>query len=157
MRLRPLGLAAACIALLDACVTAPPPTGPLANIDTIVVIYAENHSFDNIYGMFPGANGVASAFPNATRQLDHDDKVLPHLPPVYTAGKPDPKYPDSMPNRPFRIDLPPVAKRFDEIVPSPIHNYYQNIEQINGGNNNKFVAMTTVGSWTMGYYDGSSL
>jgi len=158
MRFRPLALAAACLALLNSCVTAPPPpSGPLGNIDTIVVIYAENHSFDNMYGMFPGANGVASAFPFATRQVDHDGTVLPHLPPVYTNGKPDPKYPDSMPNGPFRIDLPPVAKRFDEIVPSPIHNYYQNIEQINGGLNNKFVAMTTVGSWVMGYYDGSSL
>src|SRR2546430_13042965 len=63
-------------ALLDACVTAPPPAGPLANIDTIVVIYAENHSFDNIYGMFPGANGVASAVPNATRQLDRKSTRL---------------------------------------------------------------------------------
>jgi len=41
-------------------------------------------------------------------------------------------------------------------VPSPIHNYWHNIEQINGGRNDKFVAMTTVGAWTMGYYDGSS-
>jgi phospholipase C len=129
----------------------------LDDVDTIVVIYAENHSFDNMYGMFPGANGVASAFPHATKQVDHDDTRLPHLPPVYTNGKPDPKYPNSMPNGPFRIDLPPIDRRFDEIVPSPIHNYYQNIEQINGGNNNKFVAMTTVGSWVMGYYDGSSL
>jgi len=158
MNCRPLALAFASIALVNSCVTAPAPaTGPLANIDTIVVIYAENHSFDNIYGMFPGANGVASAFPGATRQVDHDGKVLPHLPPVYTGGKPDPKYPGSMPNAPFRIDGPPINKRFDEIVPSPIHNYYHNIEQINGGLNNKFVAMTTVGSWTMGYYDGSSL
>ena len=30
-------------------------------------------------------------------------------------------------------------------MPSPIHAYYQNIEQINGGKNNMFVAMTTVG------------
>ena len=158
MTLRRLALAAACIALLNSCVTVPPPpAGPLANIDTIVVIYAENHSFDNMYGMFPGANGIASAFPFSTRQLDHDGKVLAHLPPVYTNGKPDPKYPESLPNRPFRIDEPPVARRFDEIVPSPVHNYYQNIEQINGGLNNKFVAMTTVGSWVMGYYDGSSL
>jgi acid phosphatase len=43
------------------------------------------------------------------------------------------------------------------VVPSPIHNYWQNIEQINGGRNNKFVAMTTVGAWTMGYYDGSAM
>jgi acid phosphatase len=158
MKFRPLAVSFAFIALLNSCATsAPAPSGPLANIDTIVVIYAENHSFDNIYGMFPGANGIASAWPAATRQVDHDGKVLPHLPPVYSGGKADPKYPNSMPNAPFRIDAPPINKRFDEIVPSPIHNYYHNIEQINGGANNKFVAMTTVGSWTMGYYDGSSL
>ena len=36
------------------------------NIDTIVVIYAENRSFDNLYGYFPGADGlqnVTSATP----------------------------------------------------------------------------------------------
>jgi len=45
----------------------------------------------------------------------------------------------------------------DEVLPSPIHNYYQNREQINGGKNNLFVAMTTVGAWTMGYFDGSKM
>ena len=29
------------------------------DIHTIVVIYAENRSFDNLYGTFPGANGLA--------------------------------------------------------------------------------------------------
>ena len=43
------------------------------------------------------------------------------------------------------------------MLPSPIHNYYQNIEQINGGANNKFVAMSTVGAWVMGYFDGSQM
>ena len=135
----------------------------LAKIGHIVVIYAENHSFDNMYGMFPGANGVANATAEQKTQLDLDGTPLAHLPPVYTpAGKPDPRYPpnaahpDPLPNGPFRIDLPPVGARIDQIVPSPIHNYYQSIEQINGGRNNLFVAMTTVGAWTMGYYDGSS-
>jgi len=27
-------------------------------IETVVVIYAENRSFDNLYGFFPGANGL---------------------------------------------------------------------------------------------------
>jgi acid phosphatase len=130
----------------------------LAKIEHIVVIYAENHSFDNLYGMFPGANGIADATTEQKTQLDHDGNPLPHLPPVYTPqGKPDPRFPQSLPNGPFRIDAPPVDARIDQIVPSPIHNYYQNIEQINGGRNNKFVAMTTVGAWTMGYYDGSKM
>ena len=28
------------------------------NLDTIVVIYAENRAFDNVYGNFPGARGL---------------------------------------------------------------------------------------------------
>ena len=129
----------------------------LSGIGNIVVIYAENHSFDNMYGLFPGANGVANATAEQKTQLDHDGKPLPYLPPVYTPqGKPDPRYPARLPNGPFRIDGPPTNARINEVVPSPIHAYWQNIEQINGGRNNMFVAMTNAGAWTMGYYDGSS-
>jgi phospholipase C len=35
----------------------------LQDIDTIVVIYAENRSFDNLYGSFPGANGLSQVTP----------------------------------------------------------------------------------------------
>ncbi len=129
----------------------------LSQISNIVVIYAENHSFDNMYGLFPGANGIANATAEQTTQLDHDGKPLPHLPPVFwPAGKPDPRYPARLPNGPFRIDGPPTNARIDQIVPSPIHSYYQNIEQINGGRNNMFVAIGNSGAWPMGYYDGSS-
>ncbi len=131
--------------------------GGLGKIDTIVVIYAENHSFDNLYGLFPGADGIANATAEQKTQLDHDGKPLPQLPPVYLRGKADPGYPQNLANGPFRIDAPPVGKRLDEIVPSPIHAYYQNREQIAGGKNNRFVAMSNVGAWVMGYYDGSAL
>lgn len=147
---------AALAAIAAACAGLAPRESALDRIDTIVVIYAENHSFDNMYGMFPGANGVADATAEQNTQLDHDGTVLAHLPPVYVSGKADARYPRALPNGPFRIDAPPVSRGIDEIVPSPIHNYWHNIEQINGGRNNKFVAMTTVGAWTMGYYDGSS-
>ncbi len=142
--------------LLAGCGTIPVPGPSLDAVQTIVVIYAENHSFDNMYGMFPGANGVANATAEQKTQLDHDGKPLATLPAVYSGGKPDANYPTGLPNGPFRIDSPPVNRRIDEIVPSPIHNYWQNIEQINGGRNDKFVAMTNVGAWAMGYYDGSS-
>jgi phospholipase C len=33
-------------------------TAGIEQIETIVVIYAENRSFDNLYGFFPGANGL---------------------------------------------------------------------------------------------------
>ena len=40
---------------------------------------------------------------------------------------------------------------------SPIHAYYHNIEQINGGRNDMFAAMSTVGGYTMGHFDGSRM
>jgi acid phosphatase len=145
-------------ALLAACSSLPPDAVGLAKIEHIVVIYPENRSFDHLYGLFPGANGIADATPQAKTQLDHDGRPLPHLPPVYTnEGKADARFPQRLPNGPFRIDAPPVNARFDQVLPSPIHNYWQNREQINGGANNLFVAMTTVGAWTMGYYDGSAM
>jgi phospholipase C len=129
----------------------------LERIEHIVVIYPENRSFDHLYGLFPGANGVANATQEQKTQLDHDGRPLPHLPPVYAHGKPDARFPQKLPNGPFRIDAPPVGARIDQVLPSPIHNFWQNQEQMNGGRNNLYVAMTTVGAWTMGYYDGSSM
>src|SRR4051812_43421992 len=118
-----------CPLVVTACATASAPEASLDRIQNIVVVYAENHSFDNMYGLFPGADGVANASGVATTQVDHDGQPLAHLPPVYTGGKPDPKYPASLPNAPFRIDQEPIARTFGDIVPSPIHAYYQSIEQ----------------------------
>ncbi|HJV60072.1 MAG TPA: acid phosphatase [Albitalea sp.] len=143
---------------LAACTT--PPSAPpassaaLQRIQTVVVIFAENHSFDNLYGMFPGAEGVAQATAEETTQLDHDGTPLKELIVFGADGRPDPRFP-RLPNKPFRIDAPPVARSIDQLVPSPIHAFFHNQEQINGGKNNLFAAMSTVGGWTMGYYDGS--
>ncbi len=143
-------------ALLLTTTTAAAQTADLSKIETIVVIYAENRSFDHLYGLFPGANGVANATPEQYTQRDHDGSVLPDLQIWGHDGKPDPKLP-RLPNAPFRIDRPPVDGRADKILPSPIHAYYHNIEQINGGRNDKFVAMSNVGGWVMGYFDGSNM
>jgi acid phosphatase len=131
-----------------------PADARLDRIKHVVVIYAENHSFDNLYGLFPGANGIAQASAEAKTQLDHDGTPLKELIVWGPGGKPDPKYP-RMANGPFRIDAPPVDMGPDKIVPSPIHAYYHHREQINGGKNNMFAAMSQFGGWTMGYYDGS--
>ena len=71
-------------------------------------------------------------------------------------GKADPAFPE-LPNAPFRIDAPPVGLSADQVLLSPIHAYYHNIEQINGGRNDMFAAMSTVGGYTMGYFDGSRM
>src|SRR3954463_7074613 len=88
--------------VLASCATSPWHHASLDRIQTIVVIYAENHSFDNMYGMFPGADGVANATPEQKTQVDHDGTPLRHLPPVYNAGKIDTRFPLAMPNGPFR-------------------------------------------------------
>ncbi|MDB5873185.1 MAG: acid phosphatase [Ramlibacter sp.] len=123
-------------------------------IRNVVVIYAENHSFDNMYGMFPGANGIANATPEQFTQLGHDGEPLAELVTWGPDGKPAAGFP-RMPNKPFRIDAPPVNRPPTQIVPSPIHVFFHSQEQINGGKNNLFAAMSNVGGWTMGYYDGS--
>src|SRR5947199_7169501 len=93
----------------------------LAKIKTIVVIYAENRSFDHLYGFFPGADGIAQATAEQKMQLDHDGHALPHLPPVYDGNKVNPRFPRNLPNAPFQIDAPPINGRMDEVLPSPIH------------------------------------
>ena len=128
----------------------------LAKIKTIVVIYAENRSFDHLYGFFPGADGITNASSEQKTQLDHDGTVLPYLTIFGPHGKPDGRFP-RMPNEPFRIDAAPINVPLNQLAPNPIHAFYHNQEQINGGKNNMFVAMSNVGGWTMGYFDGSQL
>lgn len=155
--MRPLATLLVLPGLAAGAQPAVPPAAGLEQIEHIVVIYAENRSFDHLFGLFPGADGIANATPEQRTQLDYDGTPLPHLPPVYQHGHADPGFPDKLPNGPFRIDAPPVARAYDEVLPSPVHNFYQNIEQINGGRNNRFVAATSVGAWTMGHFDGSRL
>src|SRR6185312_10234461 len=96
----------------------------LEQVQTIVVIYAENRSFDHLYGLFPGAEGIAQATAQEKTQLDLDGTALPHLPATYDGGKPRADLPtQNLPNGPFRIDAPPLNRRWDEVLPSPIHNY----------------------------------
>jgi phospholipase C len=149
---------ALCGALLLASLANAAPAGAadLSKIETIVVIYAENRSFDHLYGLFPGANGVANATAEQKTQRDHDGTPLPYLRVWGAEGKPDPKWPQ-LPDAPFRIDQPPVDKHTDQLLISPIHAYYQNIEQINGGRNDMFVAMSNVGGWAMGTFDSSGM
>src|SRR5438477_11961317 len=124
--------------LLVACTTFTSQRSGIEKIQYIIVIYAENRSFDHLYGLFPGADGIAQATAEQKTQLDHDGKPLPHLPATYEGGKPRADLAtQSLPNGPFRIDAAPLKRRWDELLPSPIHNYYQNREQINGGANNK--------------------
>src|SRR5271168_4194129 len=61
-----------------------------SKVDTIVVIYAENRAFDNLYGNFPGARGLSEVvdrngrpLPAYAPQVDRDGTVLSVLPPTW--------------------------------------------------------------------------
>src|SRR2546429_5086228 len=98
------------LAFLGAASCATPERGDLEKIEHIVVIYAENRSFDHLYGLFPGADGIAQATAEQKTQLDRDDTPLSYLPPVRKQGasEPDPRFPRRLPNGPFRLDAPPI-------------------------------------------------
>ncbi len=158
---RPPVVAVALFALLASCATLGPSREDLAKLEHIVVIYAENRSFDSLYGLFPGANGLANATPAQTLQRDRDGRPLTRLPPVWKehgrAGEIDPQFPPELPNRPFRIDGPPINLGPAAPTRDLVHRYYQNIAQIADGRNNMFASWSNAGGLVMGYYDGSQL
>ncbi len=143
-----------------------PSRAELAKIHTIVVLYAENRSFDHLYGMFPGANGVGNALerPELYEQRDHDGSIMPALPPVWPTStdltakvEPDGRFPKQLPNQPFRIDGPGINLGLGVPTRDVVHRFYQSKGQIDGGKNDQFAALSDAGGLVMGYYDGSIL
>jgi acid phosphatase len=137
----------------------------LDKIETVVVIYAENRSFDSLYGGFPGANGLANVSAEMARQLDRDGTVLKELPPIWgglTAAGVSPAIRQAqtahLENAPFAVD-DPSGFNLPLSVPTRDlwHLFYQQQMQINGGRNDRFVAYGDSGALVMGYYDGSKL
>ncbi|MBV9521679.1 MAG: acid phosphatase [Alphaproteobacteria bacterium] len=129
----------------------------LERIQHVIVVYLENHSFDNLFGDFPGANGRQRAGKSAA-QVDADGKPYRTLPAPYDAYKkppgPDERFPADLANRPFLIDRF-VAQ--DERVPDLVHRYYQEQMQIDGGKMDRFAAVSDARGLAMGYHDGSKM
>ena len=150
---------------LGAVATASVRAQGLNAIETVVVIYAENRSFDNLYGSFPGANGLQNVTPENSTQLDRDGTPLKELPPVWdglTAKGVTPPVTQAqtehLPNKPFAIDDPEGFKTPIGVVTHDLwHLFYQNQMQIDGGKNDKFVAYADSGALVMGHYDGTKL
>ena len=142
----------------------------LDDIQTIVLIYAENRSFDNIYGAFPNANGLQSAQAQAIKQVDRDGAtILPVLPPAWggmTAAGQTPVVSQAAttnvwPNAPFQIDAPTSLYGYGPLANSIVtrdlyHRFFENTMQINGGKNDMYVAWADSGGLVMGYFDGSN-
>ncbi|MDR0226413.1 MAG: acid phosphatase [Burkholderiaceae bacterium] len=136
------------------------------NVKTIVVIYAENRSFNNLFGDFPGVEKPLSKLrPEEYLQRDRDGSLLRQLPQVwggvvgqeqtiegviYEAGK---QYQTNLPNAPFALKGPRgEALPLGLVTRDLWHVFYQNQMQINGGKNDRFVAWADSGALVMGHY-----
>ncbi|MBY0408018.1 MAG: hypothetical protein K2Q01_10025, partial [Rickettsiales bacterium] len=129
---------------------------PYEAIDHIIVISLENHSFDNLFGHFPGAEGLDNAGETAV-QRKRDGTPYAYLPPVmhspHLMRVPDVRFPAQLANAPFPIDayLKPHERTSD-----PTHRFYHQIDQIHDGKMDRFVAVEG-SALPMGYYEGSKL
>jgi phospholipase C len=137
----------------------------LDRLGNIVVIFAENRSFDTLYGSFPGAEGLAQANIAGFPQVDRDGSPLRELPPIWeglTEKGVKPPVVEALtaflPNRPFAIDDPNGFNTPATVVTRDLsHRFYQNQMQIDGGRNDKFAAYSDSGALVMGHYDGSKM
>lgn len=142
-----------------------------SKVTNIVVIYAENRAFDNLYGNFPGANGLSSVVDASGKptsayipQKDRDGvTVLTTLPrtwggvtqrgvtPVVTEAESG-----NLPNSPVAIETAfPRRLAISTVTRDLTHRFFVNQMQINGGRNDGFAAWTDAGGLTMGHFDYS--
>lgn len=137
----------------------------LDKISHIVVVFLENRSFDNLFGEFPGADGVANA-KDAT-QKDAGGAPYATLPAPHGPGALDvsdnPKevratpWP-SLPNKPFAIDkVFPGLDHGKVHTRDLVHRFYTNRSQIHGGANDRFVAFSDAAGLAMGYYSKEAM
>jgi acid phosphatase len=138
-----------------------------AKVKTIVVIYGENRSFNNLFANFPGVEKPLSGLQAADyQQRDRDGSTLLATLPIvpngwltaaqtyngtpYAAGV---QYQTNLPNAPFALKGPSGENLPLSLVTRDLwHVFYQNQMQINGGKNDQFVAWADSGGFTMGYY-----
>ncbi|MGE0197005.1 MAG: alkaline phosphatase family protein [Methylocystis sp.] len=120
---------------------------PFARIGHIVVIFTENRSFDHVFGLFPGAEGLNSA-QHPPPQVDFDGTPLSALP----RPRWDDRFPRRLPNAPFRLE--PYVD-IEGHTMDPVHDFYLEQEQIDGGAMDRFVEASNAGALVLGYYDGS--
>ena len=136
-------------------------------VKTVVVIYAENRSFNNLFADFPGVEKPLSALSAAdTQQRDRDASLLTTLPPAWggvlqvgpqtvdgVTYPSEVQFQENLPNAPFALKGPNAEDLPLSLVTRDLwHVFYQNQMQINGGKNDSFVAWADSGGLVMGHY-----
>jgi acid phosphatase len=149
------------------------PDPDLRNIKHIVVIYQENWSFDSLYGLFPGANGLAQASPKSLNQTDKSDQPLSSQigqqfnavsgvtlttpPPPINNGQIDTRFAPGL-----NTLLPYDVLKNSTLVPTDttgdlVHRFWHEQSQINGGAMDWFVTWSDNPGLTMSYIDATNL
>src|SRR5689334_12669337 len=157
-----------------------------AGINHIVVIYEENHSFDNLYGGWEGVNGRAKATPGQMAQVRENGVAYTCLlqNDVNLTSPPQPSdcvdgtITSHFANQPFDIGayIPPSAQTCPQpgaffphgSLPSAanlpggctediVHRFYQEQYQLNGGAQNRYTTGSDAAGLTQGFYDTTSL
>lgn len=158
----------------------------LAKIKHIVVIYEENHSFDNLYGSWEGVNGLANADAAHTTQVDQQGNAYTclrqldvNLVAVGSSCSDAHGFSSAFANKPFTID--DYIKPADATCPPPlqafsfpngmvkgtgrpggctrdiVHKFYQEIYQLNGGKQNRYMVGSDAAGTVMGVYNTKNL
>ncbi|MEO6801402.1 MAG: acid phosphatase [Rhodanobacter sp.] len=136
------------------------------HIHHVVVLYAENRSFNNLFAGFPGLARPLKALDSPEyRQRDRDGSLLTTLPPIWSGLVPHPQTVDGqhyhidehaitgLPNQPFALRTPQgTLLPHGVITRDLVHRFYENQLQINGGRNDGFVAWGNTGAMAMGHY-----
>ena len=158
----------------------------LAGINHIVVIYEENHSFDNLYGGWEGVNGRANATPGQIAQVRENGVTYTCLlqNDVNLTSPPQPSdcvdgtITSHFTNKPFDIGayIPASAQTCPQpgvfyphgSLPSPsnlpggctediVHRFYQEQYQLNNGAQNRYTTGSDAVGLTQGYFDTTQL
>src|SRR4051812_37229684 len=162
------------------------PAQQLKQIKHFVVIYEENHSFDNLYGGWEGVNGVAKADAAHTTQVDQNGVAYSclrqqdvNLVAVGSTCSDSHGFASAFTNTHFTIDT--YIKATDATCPPPlqafafpngmlkgtgrpggctrdiVHKFYQEQYQLNGGKQNRYMVGSDAAGTVMGVYDTKSL
>jgi len=151
----------------------------LRKIKHIIVVYQENWSFDSLYGLFPGANGLRDASITSLTQTDR----LTGKPYSSQLGQPFDLVTGSLtlttPPQPINNNVTPsvIDLRFPAdlntllpyniVTKTPlqnsdktgdiVHRYWQEQSQINHGTMNWFVTWSDNPGLVMSYFDATNL
>jgi len=156
----------------------PGPDPQLRPIKHIIVVYQENWSFDSLYGLFPGANGLANASAASLNQTDRFDHPLSGqigqpfdlvsgsvaltTPPQPIDNNVSPAVIDNRFTAGLNTLLPYNVLTHSTLQPTDrtgdiVHRYWHEQSQINGGAMDWFVTWSDNPGLVMSYFDATNL